>query len=393
MTPQERSITSRVAGHGTSEAADVVVAGGGVIGLAVAWRAARAGLAVTLADDAPGSGASWAAAGMLAPVTEVSYGEEALLELNLAAARRYPDFVAELAEASGRDPGYHRCGTLVVARDTDEAAVLDELHRFQDKLGLDATRLTGREARRLEPALAPRTRGAILVEGDHQVDNRALVPALRAAGEQAGVALRPGRVAEVRSAGGRVTGVRLADGSRIDARQVVLAAGAGTTAIAGLPPGAVPPVRPVKGQLLHLRVRDGHPPVATRTIRGLDVYAVFRPDGRAVVGATVEEQGHDRTVTAGAVHQLLRDVWELLPGIAEYELTETVAGLRPGSPDNAPLLGAAAEPEGLVLATGHYRNGILLAPVTGDAIAELLATGRAPALVRPFSPTRFMDRP
>ncbi|HVL98519.1 MAG TPA: glycine oxidase ThiO, partial [Egibacteraceae bacterium] len=363
-------------------AADVVVVGAGAIGLAIAWRAAQAGLAVAVVDEEPGRGASWAAAGMLAPVTEVHYGEEALLELNLASAARYPDFAAELTEASGVDTGYRRCGTLVVARDSDEAADLDELHRFQCKLGLDAVRLRGREARELEPGLAPGIRGAILVEGDHQVDNRALVEALRVAVERAGATLLPKRVAAVRTSGERVTGVALADGTRLDAPAVVLAAGVGTAAVAGLPGDAVPPVRPVKGQLLHLRPRGGHPRVADRTIRGLDVYVVTRADGRVVVGATVEEVGHDLTVTAGAVHDLLRDAWELLPGIAEYELAETVAGLRPGSPDNAPLLGPAGV-EGLVVATGHYRNGILLTPVTADAITHLLTTGEAPALVAP----------
>lgn len=368
--------------------ADAVVVGAGVIGLGIAWRAAQAGLRVTAVDDRPGRGASWAAAGMLAPVTEAHYGEEALLQLNLASAARYADFVAELADTSGVDPEYRRCGTLVVARDTDEAAVLDELHRFQSKLGLDATRLGSREARRLEPALAPRTRGAILVEGDHQVDNRALVEALRAAAERTGAALQPGLVAAVRTQGGHVAGVTLADGTSVDAPLVVLAAGVGSNAIAGLPPRTVPAVRPVKGQLLHLRPRGGQPPLVDRTIRGLDVYAVTRADGRMVVGATVEEAGHDRTVTAGGVHRLLRDAWELLPGIDEYELTETAVGLRPGSPDNAPLLGPA-DVEGLVLATGHYRNGILLTPVTADAISHLLVTGQVPEIIAPFSPARF----
>lgn len=376
----------------TTAHTDAIVVGAGVIGLGIAWRAAQAGLAVALVDDRAGRSASWAAAGMLAPVTEVHYGEEALLELNLASAARYADFAAELTALTGRDPGYRRCGTLLVARDTDETAVLDELHRFQSKLGLDATRLGSRDARALEPALAPRTRGAILVEGDHQVDNRALVGALRAAVDSAGVTVHPGRVVAVRTEGEQVRGVTLSDGSGLDAARVVLAAGASSGAITGLPPGAVPPVRPVKGQLLHLRPRGGAPPLATRTIRGLDVYVVTRADGRVVVGATVEEQGQDRTVTAGGVRQLLRDAFELLPGIDEHELAETVVGLRPGSPDNAPLLGPAGV-EGLIMATGHYRNGILLTPVTAETISELLATGRTPALIGPFSPNRFASAP
>lgn len=370
---------------------DAVVVGAGVIGLGIAWRAAQAGMRMTVVDEHPGRGASWAAAGMLAPVTEVHYGEEALLELNLASAARYAKFAAELTEATGLETGYRRCGTLLVARDTDEAAILDDLHRFQSKLGLDAVRLRSREARQLEPALAPRTRGAILVEGDHQVDNRALVTALRAAVGRAGVTVTASRVAAVRLQGAGVAGVTLADGTHLDAPQVVLAAGVGIGAIGGLPPGALQAVRPVKGQLLHLRPRGGQPPLVDRTIRGLDVYVVTRADGRTVVGATVEEAGHDLTVTAGGVHRLLRDAWELLPGLDEYELTETVTGLRPGSPDNAPMLGPT-DVEGLILATGHYRNGILLTPVTADGISELLATGRVPAVIAPFSPARFATR-
>jgi glycine oxidase len=366
-------------------AADLVVVGAGVIGLGVAWRAAQRGMAVTVVDDGGTRKASWAAAGMLAPVAEVWYGEEALLQVNLEASRRWPGFAAEVADAAGRDIGYRRCGTLLVARDADEHTALDELFSFQAKLGLDVERLRSREVRRLEPGLSPRVRGGILVEGDHQVDNRALLPALRHAAERAGARFEDGRVVTVTTNGDRVRGVELEDTRDLAGDAVVLAAGTGSAEIGGLPGGTVP-VRPVKGQLVHLR-GPADPLIASRTIRALGIYVVPREDGRVVVGATVEER-RDTEVTAGGVFQLLRDAWELLPDVAELELVETVAGLRPGSPDNAPLLGPAG-PAGLIVATGHYRNGMLLAPVTADAIAELLDTGRVPELIAPFSPDRF----
>ena len=384
-------------------ATDVVVVGGGVIGLAIAWRAAGAGMTVTVVDENPGRGASWAAAGMLAPVTEVHYGERPLLGLNLAAADRWPAFAAEVEEASGHPVGYRPGGTLAVARDADDNAALEDLYQFQLRCGLEVERLRSRECRQLEPGLAPSIRGGVLAAGDHQVDNRALVVALLVACRRAGVRLLQGRVAELTVAGDRVTGVVLAggegtagggparpgDGSRtaLAAGTVVLAAGCWSGGLGGVAAEAVAPVRPVKGQLLYLR-GPADQPLCSRNVRGLEVYVVPRGDGRVVVGATVEEQGFDTRVTAGAVHDLLRAALELLPDVAELELLETVVGLRPGSPDNAPMLGPAG-PEGLVVATGHYRNGILLTPVTADAIAELLATGRVPELIAPFAPGRF----
>ena len=364
-----------------------MVVGGGVIGLGIAWRAAQAGLTATVVDQAPGRGASWAAAGMLAPVTEVHYGEGPLLQLNLASAARWPSFAAEVEEASGRPVGYTPWGTLAVARDADDNAALEDLYQFQLRNGLQVERLRSRECRQLEPGLHPGIRGGVLAPGDHQVDNRALVQALLAACERAGVRMVAGRVAELATRGDRVTGVVLAGGQTLAAGTVVLAAGCWSGGLAGLADEVLPPVRPVKGQLLYLR-GPADQPLCSRNVRGLEVYVVPRGDGRVVVGATVEEQGFDTRVTAGAVHDLLRAAMELLPDVAELELLETVAGLRPGSPDNAPLLGPAG-PEGLVVATGHYRNGILLCPVTADAVAELLATGQVPELIAPFGPGRF----
>jgi glycine oxidase len=344
-------------------------------------------MTVSVVDETPGQGASWAAAGMLATVTEVHYGEHRLLALNLDAAGRWPAFAAEVEEAGGHPVGYRPGGTLAVARDADDNAALEDLYQFQLRCGLEVERLRSRECRQLEPGLAPGIRGGVLAAGDHQVDNRALVQALLIACRRAGVGLLTGRVAELAVDRDRVTGVVLADGTRLPAGSVVLAAGCWSGGLGGLAAEALPPVRPVKGQLLYLR-GSASEPLCTRNVRGLEVYVVPRGDGRVVVGATVEEQGFDTRVTAGAVRDLLQAALELLPDAAELELLETVVGLRPGSPDNAPMLGPAG-PEGLVVATGHYRNGILLTPVTADAIAELLATGRVPDLIAPFTPGRF----
>ncbi len=371
---------------------DVVIVGAGLVGLGIAWRSAQAGLDVTLVDPAPGGGASHAAGGMLAPVTEAHYGEEALLALNLRSSMSYPSFVAELEDLTGVSTGYRVCGTLAVGFDADDMAVLDELHAFQRSLDLEVDRLTSRECRRLEPQLAPAIRGGLLVPGDHQVDPRALARALLAATDRAGVSLRRERAAEILFADDTVRGVRMAGGDTITSAAVVIAAGAWSGQLAGVPDDAIPTIRPVKGQILRLRARPAHPPVLSHTlraiVRGAGCYLVPRIDGELVLGATVEEQGFDTTVTAGAAYELLRDARAALPSITELPLVETTAGLRPGSPDNAPLIGPSALP-GLVVATGHYRNGVLLTPITAAAVADLLQTGQLPATVTPFSPQRF----
>jgi glycine oxidase len=389
---------------------DVVVIGGGLIGMGVARRCAQLGLRVMVTDPSPGGGASRVAAGMLAPVAELHYGETALLHLNLESNSMFPDFVAELEEVTGLPTGFHRSGTLLVGFDNDDMAVLADLHDFQSSLGLAVDRLDSRATRRLEPLLAPTVRGGILVQGDNQADPRRLHTALLTAAEAAGVEIRREPVAALLSrstAGGaescadsgRATGVRLASGERIPAETVVLAAGCWSASLDDLPEAALPPVRPVKGQLLRLRPHTptaGHgtaPGFLRHTVgavvKGSAIYIVSRPDGEVVVGATTEELGFDTGVTAGAVYELLRDARALVPTITELALTEPAAGLRPGSPDNAPLLGESALP-GLVVATGHYRNGVLLTPITAATIAELIATGRTPDSIKPFSPRRFM---
>ncbi|WP_101257649.1 glycine oxidase ThiO [Streptomyces barkulensis] len=370
----------------------VLIIGGGVIGLVTAWRTAQRGARVTVVDPAPGGGAAGVAAGMLAAVTELHYGEESLLALNLASARRYPAFTAELEEASGLGTGYRACGTLAVALDADDRAHLRELHALHRRCGLESAWLTGRECRRLEPMLAPGVRGGLRVDGDHQTDPRRLTAALLAACERAGVRFVRQRAGRLSLSGDRAAGAQLADGTALGADRVVLAAGSDSGRLAGVPEEVLPPVRPVKGQILRLRIPGAYAPFLSRTVRALvrggHVYLVPRADGELVLGATSEEQGWDTTVTAGGVYELLRDAHELVPGITELPLVETRAGLRPGSPDNAPLLGPTALP-GLHLATGHHRNGVLLAPVTGDILAQVLTTGELPEEARPFTPRRF----
>ena len=362
---------------------DVVVVGAGIIGLASAWRLLGRGCSVTLVDPEPGRGASHAAAGMLAPVTEVHYGEEALVALTTASAAAYPGFVDELEDATGVNVGYRRCGTLAVAADADDLAALTELAAFQRSLGLEVEQLTARECRTTEPMLAPGVRGGLFVAGDHQVDNRRLVAALLDVVSRAGGRVIRDRATQIAVHDGAVTGVTLSDGSTVKASSVVVAAGCWSASLAGVA------IRPVKGQILRLHT---HKPFVEHNVRALvagsSAYVVPRDDGEIVVGATVEEQGYDATVTAGGVYELLRDTRCVLPGITELTLTETMAGLRPGSPDNAPIVGTT-DIEGLVVATGHGRNGILLAPVTADAVADIATATGVPDVIAAFGPSRF----
>ncbi|MCA1712905.1 MAG: glycine oxidase ThiO [Actinobacteria bacterium] len=365
---------------------EVLVAGGGLIGLAVAWRAAQRGLRVTVVDDPDGAGSWYAAAGMLAPVTEASYGEERLLGLARASLARYPEFVRDLEQASGRSVGLRTAGTLLVGFDEDDVRALADLHAYQRELGLDSTVLTASAARRREPGLTTRLRGALHVPGDHSVDARAVRDALQVAAERAGVTFVAGRVAELVVEQDRAAGLRLADGSRIDADAVVLALGAWSGRLPGIAAGLVP-VRPVKGQVLRLRGEQLLTGTVRALVRGRQVYLVPYGDDGLVVGATVEELGFDGRVTVGAVLDLLRDATEVVPGLTELELVETVARWRPGTPDNGPLIGSSALP-GLVLATGHYRNGVLLTPLTADAVAEVLVSGVLPDEAAAAAPQR-----
>ena len=349
---------------------DVAIVGGGIVGLAVAWRARQRGLSVLLLERGElGAGTSRVAAGMLAPVAETDAGERALLELGLESARRWPSFADELAAASALDVGYRPCGTLMLARDRDEAEALDRERELRERFGLKVQALLPTAARRLEPALAPTMRSALHLPDDHSADPRLVCAALARAAERAGAVLR--------------TGVEVADLGALPAEQVVVAAGPWSGAF-----GREARVRPVKGQSLRLRDPAG-PGLLERVVRWGQPspgYLVPRGDGRYVLGATQEERGFDTAVTALGVHDLLRDAAELVPGVLELEVEEAIAGLRPGTPDNAPIIGRSPSDPRVVWATGHHRNGVLLAPVTAGLVVGELAGEPAD---HAFGPGRF----
>lgn len=369
----------------------IVVVGGGVVGSAVAWAAARDGLAdeVVLVDPDPGSGASGVAGGMLAPITEAWPGEEDVLELGAASLRRWPAFADQVAEAAGRSVGLRTEGTIAVVVDSADRDDLDRVVAHLRAAGRDAERLTGREARRREPALGPAVRAGLAVPGDLAVDNRALLAALTAAGDRAGVRRVAAAVTGVVDDGTRVTGVETAEGT-LDAGRVVVAAGAWSSTLHPALEGAV---RPVKGEILRLRARAGSLPPPRHTVRasvrGRPVYAVPRDGGRMVVGATQYEVGFDDDVLVGGVRDLIADAETVLPGIADYALEEAAASFRPGTPDNLPLLGRCG-PEGLVAATGHGRNGMLLVAVTVDAVVAALRGDALPAEAEPAAAARWV---
>ena len=338
---------------------DIAVVGGGVIGLSVAWRAAQAGMSVQLHEREAelGLGASQAAAGMLAPVAEADAQEPELLELGQAGAAAWPGFAAELAQEAGIDVGYRRCGTLLVARDGDEQAWAERERGLRERLGLGAERLLGSAARALEPGLTPSLRGAVALPDDHAAEPRALVRALAEACRRAGVEVQTGSAVE--------------DLAALDAGRVVNARGA----------WAGDPVRPVKGQGILLRDPQG-PGLVDRVLRWavpIPGYLVPRGDGRYYLGATAEERGFDAAVTVVAVHDLLRDAAEIIPGILELEIEEMVVGFRPGTPDNVPIVGADPHDERIVWAAGHFRGGVLMAPVTAERVVALLARDGAAA--------------
>ena len=367
---------------------DVVVAGGGVVGLSVAWRLAELGLQTVLVhDSAARTPASWVAAGMLAPVTEAAYGEDELLAANLRSLRDFPEFLSALSAAAGREVKAWPQRTIFAALDRDQAEALRRLFDFQQSLGLQVNWLDRRACRAEEPSLHTSTIAGILAAGDTAVDPRDLLDALAVAVKQAGAAVIEGvRVSAVEP--GDPAALVCEDGRRFIAGHIVMAAGCWTGSVEGLPPWTAQCLRPVKGQILRLSPRGGRPCPIAHVVRTEEVYLVPRPSGEVAVGATVEEQGFDTAVTADAVFELLRSAQEAVPEIREMVVSELSAGLRPGTPDNAPLIGPAGL-EGITLATGHYRNGILLAPATADAIAEMVTAGKAPEWALPFSPLRF----
>lgn len=387
MTENTNTSTS----PGTSPSAGrprVAIAGAGVCGLGIGWRLAQAGCQVDVFDKgAAGRGATWASAGMLAGGLETEPGEEHLLPLAQRSQEMWPEFARELEAASGIDLGYRREGTLWIALTQDDAAQLRFTYEFQTGLGIALEWLTGAAARAREPHLKPGLAAAVYCAGDHQVDNRQLARALEQAFLGAGGRLHEHTaVTAVEVEAGRVRGVAL--GERLHpAEVVVLAAGAWSRDIAGLPEAARPPVRPLKGQALALRM-DPAAPLIEHVLWVPKGYLVPRNDGRLLVGATVEERGFDESLTAGGVFALLESAWRALPAIEELPIEEFWVGFRPGSRDDLPILGPTPV-DGLMLASGHHRNGILLAPVTAEAVAQQVLTGRPLPGTERFAIDRF----
>ena len=371
----------------------VLIIGGGAIGLAIGWRLARAGCSVGVFDRGRvGHSASWASAGMLSPLSEAQFEEEALLRLGLKAMEVYPDFVRELEAETGCCVGYRRDGVLMVGITQDDLEYLKFRYRYQRDLGLPVTYLSGAEAREKEPHLSAQVSAAVWCPGDHQVDNRQLTMALKRGVETAGGDIfERAEVDELLVDGTRVRGLRTRDEVHTG-DTVVLASGCWSRLLPGLPDCAKPPVRPVRGQIARLNMT---PELALNTMvwysrvaTSAVAYLVPKNNGHLVLGATSEEMGFDADVTAGGMFELLRAAWEVVPGIYDLPIVESMAGLRPGSRDDAPILGQTPV-EGLIMATGHYRKGILLTPLTALTIAEVILEGRTPEIIRPFGIDRF----
>ena len=367
----------------------VVVIGAGVIGLGIAWRLAGRATVTVFDRGKAGSGATHAAAGMLAACCEAEPGEEALVALGRESQARWPAFAEEIKRASGIDVELRDEGTLLLALTADDQATIAHHLEFQRRLNLPLEWLSAAATRAREPHLAGKIAGALFSPQDHQVDNRKLVRALRIAAESVGATICEDRpVKEVIVQGGRAKGIALEDDTITAADIVVLAAGAWSRGIGGVPPDRRPPIRPVKGQMLALRM-DASAPLVSHVLWAPGVYLVPRRDGRLIVGGTVEEKGFDDTITAGGMLTLLEAAWRAIPAIEELPIDEVWVGHRPGSRDDAPILGLGPL-DGLFYATGHHRNGILLAPVTADAMARLIIDNVIDPAIRPFGLERFL---
>jgi glycine oxidase len=369
----------------------IAVVGGGVIGLGIAWQLARRGAPVELFErDGAGRAASWSAAGMLAPLSEVGFEEEDFLHLGRDSLRLYPRFLDELKKDSGLEVPLDTRGTLLAGLDRDDAERLRRLFEFRMQLGLPVEWLSGGGAREIEPLISPRVSSAIWIPDDHQIDNRLLSGALKTAFVKCGGALHENLpVRDISAKNGRITGLRT-DSGFVNAAQIVIAAGCWSKQFDGIPKELLPPVRPVKGQIITLRADESF--ALSHVVRAPDAYLLPKDDGRVILGASEEEMGFDTTITAGPVYKLLERGWEAIPAIYDLVVDEMEAGLRPGSRDHDPIVGETPI-DGLYYATGHYRHGILLAPSTAYEMSDLLLDAKSSQLFAPFKPARFMPKP
>lgn len=370
---------------------DAVIVGAGVIGLSIAWRLSQKGMRVVIVDPKPLGGASWVAAGMLAPVSEANPGEEELVRLGLKSLQRYPSFVKELEDFSQMEVGYISSGTLEVGLDANDRAEIEFLHSFRSKLGLETKLLDSTATRKVEPSLSPGIQASVSIEQEHQVDNRLLCQALLKAVYLGGGYFYQATIAELKFDEKKPLKTLVAEnGIKISSPNIVIAAGAWSGDIKGIIPQL--PIYPIKGQTLRVRLPEsylGYQKIIRGLAKGYHVYMVPRKHGEIIIGATVEDKGFDTTITVEGIYELLRNITSLLPNISEATIEETLAGLRPGSPNNAPILGSFAT-QGLFVATGHYRNGILLTPVTSDALSDCVIDQVDPAYIEYFSPNRFL---
>jgi len=368
---------------------NIAVVGGGVIGLGIAGELASDHEVTLLERGRFGSGASRAAAGMLGPIMEVEFHEPELLELGTKSHRLYPDFVETLEAETGIATGFRTEGTLGVAFDPDGAEELRRLLDYQQRLGLDVEAISVEKCREFEPRISSYISMAMYTASDYQIDNRRLVRALRERCRRRGVRLReeqPVRRIHVEDGAARRL---ITDEDSLEADLFVVCAGAWTPRLEGLSGADRLPVRPVKGQAVAVALSD--PPEIRHVVRSPDVYCVPKNDGRMVIGATMEEEGFDHRVTAGGVLDLLHRAYELLPFVYERELLETWSGLRPASRDNLPILGPSAVTENLAFAAGHYRNGILLTPITVQLMARWIDENTVPEGMKPLLPNRFVE--
>lgn len=368
------------------ETFDVAIAGAGLIGASIGFELAQAGLRVAMFDrQQPGEGASWAAAGILSPAPE-NAATISMVPLGRASLALYPEFVANIEESSGQDVGYRAKGTVEALFYGDVQAKLNTIVALHHGLGLKAEPLSADDARELEPALSSELEAAVLRPDEASVDNRALTRAVVAAAAQAGVKISPGRhVQAIRQEGGRCAGL-IVDAEKIEVRWTVITAGCHSAEIDGAANYA--PVRPAKGQMIALRSKNTN---VERVLWSDHVYLVPRNDGRIVAGATVEYVGFDKEVTAGGLQKILDGAIEIAPALTDAKIEETWAGLRPDSPDHLPIIGPAGL-DGLLVATGHFRSGILLAPITARLIREWITMQSVSAADwTRFSPMRFVE--
>ena len=371
-----------------TERRPVAIVGGGIIGLSIGWQLLRRDVPVVLFErDEAGRGASWIAAGMLAPHSEVGFEEEEFLRLGIESLNQFPRFLDELHDDTDRRVALDDRGTLIVGFHRDDTERIRRLYEFREHLGLPVRWLPGPEGREIEPLLSPKITAAIWLPDDSQINNRDLVDVLKEAFVTRGGVLKEHTpVRSIVTDGTGAIGVRT-DSEQCDASSVVIAAGCWSNRIDGILDEFKPPVRPVKGQIVSLRTDTEF--TFEHVVRAPDVYLLPKDDGRLLVGATQEEMGFDLTATAGGVMRLLERGWEAIPSIYDLPIDAIDVGLRPGSRDHEPLIGPT-EIGNLYYATGHHRHGILLSPVTAYALCDMILEGRTPELLEPFHPSRFL---